>query len=83
MMPMALLAMISSPNSPLISDPVASTMTKSTPRMALMRVNTLALTMSETVRAARLGTSLVLPAATRWATSASERPAARAAEVIG
>ena len=52
---MALLAMISRPNSPLISDPVASTMRKSTPRMALMRVKMLDLTMSETLRAARRG----------------------------
>ena len=76
MMPMALLAMMSRPNSPLISDPVASTMRNSTPRMALMRVNTLARTMSPTLREAREGTSLVLPSATRVATSASVRPAA-------
>ena len=59
MMPIALLAMISRPKAPLITEPVDSTMTSSTPRMALMRVNTLALTMSETLRAARVGTSLV------------------------
>ena len=55
MMPIALLAMISSPNAPLITDPVDSTMTSSTPRIALMRVNTLARTMSDTLRAARVG----------------------------
>ena len=55
MMPIALLAMISRPNSPLMSDPVASTMRKSTPRMALMRVKILDLTMSDTLRAARVG----------------------------
>ncbi len=82
MMPIALLATISRPNSPLISDPVDSTMMNSTPRIALMRVKTLARTISETLRAARLGTSLVLPSATRWATSASDRPVATAV-VIG
>ena len=41
-----------------------------------MRVKTLARTMSETLRAARVGTSLVLPSATRCATSASVRPVA-------
>ena len=74
MMPIALLAMMSRPNSPLITEPVASTMISSTPRIALMRVNTLARTISETLRAARVGTSLVLPSATRCATSASDRP---------
>ena len=82
MMPIALLAMISRPNSPLINDPVASTMMNSTPRIALIRVNTLARTISETLRAARVGTSLVLPSATRSATSASESPAATDAAVI-
>ena len=76
MMPMELLATISRPNRPLISDPVASTMANSTPRMALMRVKTLALMMSPTLRDARDGTSLVLPSATRAATSASVRPVA-------
>ena len=76
MMPIALLAMISRPNEPLITEPVDSTMTSSTPRMALIRVKTLALTMSDTLRAARVGTSLVLPSATRWATSASVSPVA-------
>ena len=76
MMPMPLLAMISRPNSPLINDPVASTSMNSTPRMALMRVKTLDRTMSETLREARAGTSLVLPSAIRAATSASDRPAA-------
>ena len=76
MMPIALLAMISSPNAPLITEPVDSTMISSTPRIALIRVKTLARTMSETLRAARVGTSLVLPSATRWATSASDSPAA-------
>ena len=78
MMPIALLATISSPNAPLITEPVDSTMINSTPRIALIRVNTLARTMSDTLRAARVGTSLVLPSATRWATSASESPAVRA-----
>ena len=55
MMPIALLAMIRRPNSPLITDPVASTMISSTPRIALMRVKTLARTISETLRAARGG----------------------------
>ena len=41
-----------------------------------MRVNTLALTMSATLREARDGTSLVLPSATRAATSASDSPVA-------
>src|SRR5690349_368807 len=76
MMPMPLLAMINSPNMPLIKDPVDSTMRNSTPRMALMRVNTLPRTISETLRAARAGTSLALPSATRWATSASVSPVA-------
>ena len=48
-----------------------------------MRVNTLARTISETLRAARVGTSLVLPSATRWATSASDRPGGDAQSVIG
>ena len=74
MMPMALLAMISRPNSPLISEPVASTIRNSTLRIALMRVKTLARTMSDTLREARDGTALVLPSATRVATSASVRP---------
>ena len=73
---MPLLAMMSRPNRPLISDPVASTMRNSTPRMALIRVKTLARTISETLRDARDGTSLVLPSAIRAATSASERPVA-------
>ena len=55
MMPIALLAMISRPKAPLITEPVDSTMISSTPRMALMRVNTLARTISETLRAARVG----------------------------
>ena len=76
MMPIPLLATISSPNMPLISDPVDSTMSSSTPRMALMRVNTLARTISATLREARVGTSLVLPSAIRAATSSAERPAA-------
>ena len=42
MMPIALLAMISRPNAPLITEPVDSTMTSSTPRIALIRVKTLA-----------------------------------------
>ncbi len=83
MMPIPLLAMISRPNSPLMSEPVTSTIRKSTPRIALIRVKMLDFTMSETLRAARVGTSLVLPSATRSATSASDRPAASAAEVIG
>src|SRR6476620_6367748 len=76
MMPMAVISAISSPNAPLMTEPVDSTMTSSTPRIALMRVKTLARTMSDTLRAARVGTSLVLPSATRWATSASVRPVA-------
>src|SRR6516164_288199 len=82
MMPIALLATINSPNKPLITDPVDSTMMNSTPRMALIRVKTLARTISETLRAARVGTSFVFPSATRRATSASDRPAATTA-VIG
>ncbi len=76
MMPIALFAMIRSPNAPLITDPVDSTMISSTPRIALIRVNTLARTISETLRAALVGTSLVLPSAIRCATSASDSPAA-------
>ena len=76
MMPIALLAMISNPKAPLITEPVDSTMISSTPRMALIRVNTLARTMSDTLRAARVGTSLVLPSETRLATSASVSPVA-------
>lgn len=76
MMPIALLAMISRPNAPLMTDPVDSTMISRTPRIALMRVKTLARTISDTLRAALVGTSLVLPSATRWATSASLNPAA-------
>jgi len=44
--PMKLLAMIKTPNRPLITEPVASTMANSTPRIALIGVNTLARTMS-------------------------------------
>ncbi|CPU58027.1 Uncharacterised protein [Mycobacteroides abscessus] len=73
-MPTALLAMISRPNAPLMIEPVDSTMMSSTPRIALIRVNTLARTMSDTLRAARDGTSLVFPCATRSATSAAVRP---------
>ncbi len=82
MMPIALLAMISNPNRPLITDPVDSTMTNSTPRMALIRVKTLARTISETLRAARVGTSLVMPSATRWATSASVSPVATSVVIV-
>ena len=79
MMPIALLATMRIPKSPLIIDPVESTMISRTPRIALMRVKTLARTISETLRAARAGTSLDLPSATRWATSASDRPVASVA----
>jgi hypothetical protein len=79
MMPIALLATIRMPNSPLITDPVVSTMISRTPRIALMRVKTLARKISETLRAARAGTSLLLPSATHWATSSSDRPAASVA----
>jgi hypothetical protein len=75
-MPMMLLAMMSKPNMPLISEPVASTSTSSTVRIALIRVKTLARTMSTTPRVARCGISLPLPSATRCATSASVRPEA-------
>jgi hypothetical protein len=44
------------------------------PKMALIRVKTLARTMSAMLRAARWGTALLLPSATRCATSASLRP---------
>jgi hypothetical protein len=74
--PMKLLAMIKTPNRPLITEPVAFTMANSTPRIALIGVNTLARTMSATLRVARLGTSLTLRSATRWATSASVSPVA-------
>ena len=73
-MPMTLLAIISRPNRPLITEPVASTIISSTLRIALMRVKTLARMMSATLRAARCGTALLLPSATRCATSASVRP---------
>ena len=79
---MALLATMSMPNSPLMNEPVDSTMISNTPRMALILVKTLARMMSPVLRVARLGTSLVLPSATRWATSASESPTANAAAVI-
>ncbi len=79
---MPLLAMMSSPNMPLINEPVDSTMISRTPRIALMRVNTLARTTSATLREARVGTSLVWPAATRAATSSADRPAATST-VIG
>lgn len=73
-MPTTLLAMISRPNMPLITEPVASTMSSNTPRIALIRVNTLARTMSAMLRVARCRTALRWPCATRWATSASVRP---------
>ena len=57
---MTLLAMMSRPNSPLMTEPVASTITSSTPRIALIRVKTLARTMSETLRAARTGTCVAV-----------------------
>src|SRR5574340_937263 len=74
MMPTPLFAMISRPNMPSIIDPVASTMSNRTPRIALIRVNTFALMMSLTERLARSGTSLVCPAATRSATWAAVKP---------
>lgn len=83
-MPMTLLAMMSRPNIPLINEPVAKTMSSKTPRIALIRVNTLARTICPTVRVTRSGISLLLPSATRCATSASVKPAVAEAErVIG
>ncbi len=62
MMPIPLFATISRPNMPSMIEPVASTMRNSTPRIALIRVNTFARTMSLTDRDARSGgTSFVSP----------------------
>lgn len=74
--PMMLLAMISRPNIPLITEPVARTISSSTPRIALILVNTLARTIWATLRVARSGMSLLLPSANRAATSASVKPMA-------
>ena len=63
-MPMTLLAMMSRPNSPLITEPVSSTIASSTPRMALIRVKTLARTIPAMLRAARCGTALLFLSAT-------------------
>ncbi|SKY57509.1 Uncharacterised protein [Mycobacteroides abscessus subsp. abscessus] len=79
MMPIPLLAMISRPNSPLMSEPVKTTIANSTPRIALIRVKTLALMMSPTERPERSGMSLTLPSATRCATSSAVRPRSGAA----
>ncbi len=71
---MTLLATMSRPNNPLITEPVASTIISNTPRIALIRVKTLARTMAAMLRVARSATALLLPSATRCATSASVRP---------
>ena len=55
MMPMTLLATMSRPNSPLISEPVTSTMSSSTPRIALIRVKTLARTISRDAAGGAVG----------------------------
>ena len=73
-MPMTLLATMSRPNMPLITDPVARTMSNRTPRIALILVKTLARTIAATLRVARSVTALLLPSATRCATSTSVSP---------
>ena len=54
-------AMINSPNIALMSDPVASTMTRRTPSIALMRVKTFALIIDQVERPDRSGSVLPLP----------------------
>ena len=67
--PDPLLATMSRPNIASMIEPVASTIASSMPRITLIRVNTLARTISPTDRDARSGTSLVAPGH-RSATSA-------------
>ncbi|OPZ52048.1 MAG: hypothetical protein BWY91_02478 [bacterium ADurb.BinA028] len=74
MIPIALLAMMSSPKAALMSLPVVRTMTSRMPRMALIRVRTLARTISPVERPLRAGMSFVRPSRTRSATSALVRP---------
>lgn len=71
---MPLLATRISAKSPFLNDPVTATITNSRPRIALILVNTLARTISPTVRPDRSGRALTFPAATRCATSSADRP---------
>jgi hypothetical protein len=73
-MPTPELMMIRNPNSEFTIDPVLSTMMNSTISRKLIRVNTLARTMSHVVRPERGGRSLVCPRATRSATCAALSP---------
>ncbi len=74
-MPIAVLTTMISPNRPSgTTGPITTMTAKSAPMIALKRVRTLARTISATERLARTGTSLVLPAAMRAATSAAVRP---------
>src|SRR5689334_21047163 len=74
-MPIAVLTTRTTPNSASWNGPTVTMRTSRAPRMALNRVKTLALTISPTVRLGRSGTALTRPAATRFATAASSRPA--------
>jgi len=74
MMPTSEFATITPPNNASRNAPAANTMSTSTSIRPLNRVNTLARRISVTVREGAGGTALVLPWATRVATSAAVRP---------
>jgi len=63
------------PNRPSAIDPVMMINTNSAPRIALNRVSTLALTISQTLRDELVSTALVCPSAVRRATSSEVSPA--------
>ena len=75
--PIAELTTMTMPNSPSAGDPNTRISTSIVPRMALKRVNTLARTISVSVRLVRSPASLTSPRATRSATSAAVSPPAR------
>ena len=74
--------MIRKPNSAFTIDPVVRTMMNSTISRKLMRVKTLARTMSQVVRPDRGGRVLTSPRWTRSATSADVRPVLGVAAIV-
>ena len=71
---MSVLAMATMPNRASWIGPTTSMITNSVPTMRLKNVNTLARTISTTVRLDPRATRLTCPRATRSATSAAVRP---------
>ena len=74
--PIAELTTSTTPNRPSASDPVLRISTNSAPRIALNRVNTLVLKITQSEREDAWLVALVWPRATRSATSADVRPVA-------